>query len=74
MDMTQTFSERGAFAKYRFLDRGIEIVSRMGLPSVIRIYREEPRQFKTWLMHPTLELPTADRDQTAESDSDEPTA
>ena len=74
IDMAQTLSERHAFAKYRFLDRGIDIVNQLGLASVIRIYREEPRQFKTWLTHPALELPAAASGQTTETDGSKPAA
>ncbi|GEM_PF-585316 len=49
-DIAKTFAERSAFGKYRFLDRGIAIVSALGLQSAIRIYQNDARQFKMLLI------------------------
>ena len=48
-DIEKTFEERQAFDKYRYLDRGIEVVSELGLAATIRIYREHPSRFESLL-------------------------
>ena len=57
-DLTKTFAERRAFDKYRFLDRGIAIVSELGMQPIIRIYQNHPQQFKALLTpeHPTVPI------------------
>ena len=58
-DIVRTLAERRAFAKYRFLDQGIEVVNAMGLQSVIGIYLEQTGDFKALLTPPAAETPTA---------------
>jgi hypothetical protein len=56
-DIARTLSERHVFDKYRFLDQGIAVVNTLGLQSVIGIYLEQPRNFKTLLVQPVADNP-----------------
>ena len=67
VDMEKAFAERRQFEKYRFLDRGIALVDEMGLSSAIRIYREDPGQFKSLLIPPPPALPEDTGDNAAEA-------
>jgi hypothetical protein len=67
VDIARAFAERRQFEKYRFLDRGIALVDELGLSSAIRIYRENPGQFKSLLMPQPPALPENAGDEAAEA-------
>ena len=66
-DIEKAFAERRQFEKYRFLDRGIAVVDELGLPSAIRIYQEDPLQFKSLLTPQPPALPENAGDKAAEA-------
>ncbi len=66
-DIERAFAERKQFEKYRFLDRGIAVVDELGLLSAIRIYREDPGQFKSLLTPRSPTLPENAGDKAAEA-------
>jgi hypothetical protein len=71
-DMESAFAERRQFEKYRFLDRGITVVDELGPTSAIRIYREDPGQFKSLLNLPPPASPEDAGNQAAEAPHPEP--
>jgi len=73
-DMEETFAERREFDKYRFLDQGIAIASELGLHSVIQMYQEQPRRFKSLLTPALPDVVEEPGDRTAEAPSSEPAA
>lgn len=73
-DIAKTFAERSALAKYRFLDRGIAVVSALGLQSVIRIYQDDARQFKILLIAQQPVAPSQTKDGGIVDPIDDPAA
>lgn len=45
-------AHRGAFEKYRYLDRGIQVVSDLGLEAAIELYQTDLNGFKSMLAQP----------------------
>ena len=66
-DIERAFAERKQFEKYRFLDRGIAVVDELGLLAAIRVYREDPWQFKSLLTPQPPSLPENTGDNAAEA-------
>lgn len=74
MDIQEALRERHAFDKYRYLDRGIEVVGELGLAATIRIYRERPRRFKSLLSPAETTGEDQAGDKTAETPAMKPAA
>jgi len=72
VDMEEAFAKRKKFEKYRFLDRGIAVVADLGLPAAIRIYQEDPRDFKSLLIPQAPVSPVKTDEQAAEALPREP--
>lgn len=51
-DVTDVMNARGAFAKYRYLDRGIALVTELGLDTAIDLYKTDPGGFRSLLDKP----------------------
>jgi len=73
IDIVQTFSERRAFEKYRFLDQGIAVVNTLGVQAVIGIYLQQTRDFKALLTPPAAEAPAASGENATRPSTNEST-
>jgi hypothetical protein len=48
--LEQTKKERDEHAQYKFLDRGIDLVNRLGVDETMNLYQSSPQEFKTRLI------------------------
>lgn len=48
--LDQTMAERDAHDQYRFLDKGIDLVTRLGVDETIHLYQNSAKQFQTKLI------------------------
>jgi hypothetical protein len=54
--MAQTMAERHAHKQYRFLDKGIDLVTRLGVDKTIHLYKDSAKAFQSKLVEPPTEI------------------
>jgi hypothetical protein len=57
--MAQTMAERHAHKQYRFLDKGIDLVTRLGVDKTIHLYQDSAKAFQSKLVSPPTEIVSA---------------
>lgn len=55
--LAEAMAERNEHTQYRFLDQGIDLVSRLGIDETIILYQNSARKFKAKLLEPPVPVP-----------------
>jgi hypothetical protein len=64
LSLEQTKKERHAHDQYQYLDRGIDLVNRMGVDETMNLYQNSPQKFKTKLIDASPKIESAKIAQT----------
>jgi len=58
--LDQTMAERDAHSQYRFLDKGIDLVTRLGVDETIHLYQSSAKDFQIKLIEPPPKIVSAE--------------
>ena len=58
--LAQTMAERDAHEQYRFLDKGIDLVTRLGVDETIHLYQSSAKEFQVKLIEPPSKIVSAE--------------
>lgn len=64
LSLDQTKKERNEHDQYQFLDRGIDLVNRLGVDETMNLYQVSPQEFKTRLIDTSHQIESAQIVQT----------
>jgi hypothetical protein len=59
LPLAQTMAERDAHEQYRFLDKGIDLVTRLGVDETIHLYKSSAKEFQSKLIESQTEIVSA---------------